>query len=524
MFQTLPTFPKHSETPGLPATNQTAEPDDWQAYRNTIWTKGFGTFPGLQHMWIVKEIPSSDREIMLSMLPPCHRHALSPGFPSAARLTDHSLPPDKDGPEVVGQKMTSKRSFSPEGSIVTDLTSAHSELSGDKYSSGNKVAKETLLQPNATQVPFNKKEGELQRGLVSGGHKVEKGFWTVSETEAVVTLEEGIPGFPSARMITSSATDTKDRIHDTTTPLLKNPQKKKRMYIAEWTAEDKENQKHLTLMAPSCPSGSRIPGFPSILPPTPSENQAVVCSVPTSDDSKPHGSELGHAQQVQSSPIEAGSIASTRMISPAVEHAYEVKSKESSEGACVVDGYETVASILAPSSCGAAEAVQPKGSSSSVDPESKDSTLPCEGFSLLSADNIALIEKANLEGLSESESESKHGVELQKSAEPYAWDLAEDRSASASPTSESDDGSLVVVGSSRAMKKWPPLTEAEIDEISKTQLEGAESKERIPFHSWDSKDRLFTEQGLGQTSVEGEPGCEAEIVQKVTEPVPLDDG
>lgn len=184
--------------------------------------------------------------------------------------------------------------------------------------------------------------------------------------------------------------------------------------------------------------------------------------------------------------------------------------------------YETVASILAPSSSGVAEAVQPKGASSSVDLESNDSTIPYDGFPPLSLDNIALIEKANREGLSESESESKHGIEFLKSAEPYMWDLAEDRSASASPTSGSDDESSGVDGSS-AMKKWPPLTEADIDEISKAQLEGAE-KQRVSFDSWDSKDRLSTEQGLVQTSAKGETGCQAEIGQKVTENALLDNG
>ena len=173
--------------------------------------------------------------------------------------------------------------------------------------------------------------------------------------------------------------------------------------------------------------------------------------------------------------------------------------------------YETVASILAPSGSGAAEAVRPQGASSSPDPESKNSTIPFDGFPPLSPDDIALIETANHEGLSESETESKRGKEPPMSAEPYMWDLAgEDRSASAS--SEGSDGSPEVVGSS-AMKKWPPLTEADIDEISKAQLEGAE-KEQVSFDPWGSKDRLVPKQGLVQSSVEGETLCQAEIGQK----------
>ena len=79
--------------------------------------------------------------------------------------------------------------------------------------------------------------------------------------------------------------------------------------------------KHLALMAPSCPSVAQIPGFPSILPQTPTESQAVVGSMPTNDDSKPQ--ELQHADHSQSSPIEASSIGltSTPLNVPAVEQA-----------------------------------------------------------------------------------------------------------------------------------------------------------------------------------------------------------
>ena len=188
---------------------------------------------------------------------------------------------------------------------------------------------------------------------------------------------------------------------------------------------------------------------------------------------------------------------------------------------CLSHSYETVASILAPSGSGAAEAVRPQGTPSSPDPESKDTTIPCDGFPPLSPDHIALIETANHEGLSESESESerKRGIKPPMSAEPYMWDLAgEERSASAS--SEGSDGSPDVVGSS-AMKKWPPLTEADIDEISKAQLEGV-AKEQVSFDPWGGKDGLVPKQGSVQSSVEGETTCQAEIGQKGAESALLD--
>lgn len=193
MFKILPSFPNHSEISGLPATNHTAKQDDWQVYRKTIWHKGLGMCPRLQHSWKVNEMSTSDREIMLSMLPPLDtRHALSAGFPSAARLlTERFMPSNQDGPEVIRQRMTSDTSLCSKGSIVPNLMPAHSELSEDKYSSGNKKAKEIFLQPDAIQVSFTKKEVELQSALVSDGHNVERGLRTQNETEDVGTLDGG---------------------------------------------------------------------------------------------------------------------------------------------------------------------------------------------------------------------------------------------------------------------------------------------------------------------------------------------
>ncbi|KAK0154484.1 hypothetical protein N1851_003415 [Merluccius polli] len=497
----------------------------------------------------------------VSLVPHCPRASGITGFPSMTEV------------KCTGWSMESKPLWMKSDSKPLEMIMP---LSGQEQPCSFIVTSSMMTMvtscPKATQVP----------GLPSA--PVENRPPDIVSLYASTPCCSTIPGFPSARMITSSAIDTKDKLHDTK-PLLIHLLKKK-MYIAEWTSEDKGNMKHLALMAPSCPCVTQIPGFPSILP---LESQAGVCSLPTTNDSKPQ--ELCYAHLVQSSPIEASSsdFTLTPMNSPAGEHAFEVKSKESSEQAFVVDGnpqikkpkaeeldtakmhldapepdvvlgwevveadgtvtdkeiessllvkgkensglvntivgvfsrgYETVASILAPSSSGVAEAVEPKGASSSVDPESNDSIIPYDGFPPLSPDNIALIEKANHEGLSESE--SKHSIELPTSAEPYMWDLAEDRSASASPTSESDDGSSGLVSSS-AMKKWPPLTEADIDEISKAQLEGAE-KDRVSFDPWGSKDKSVTEQVLVQTLVEGETGCQAEIGEKVTEDALLDNG
>jgi hypothetical protein len=77
--------------------------------------------------------------------------------------------------------MSDGASFCSKRSVVTDLTPAHSEHSGDKYLNGTK--EDMLLQPDAIQYSFNEKEVEFQSGSASGSHKMEKGFWTQNETE-----------------------------------------------------------------------------------------------------------------------------------------------------------------------------------------------------------------------------------------------------------------------------------------------------------------------------------------------------
>ncbi|XP_059933088.1 uncharacterized protein LOC132475793 isoform X1 [Gadus macrocephalus] len=587
MSKLRPVCPKECIFPGGATLHGTTELQWISAEDESIEPKSLSG--NLQRASIfTAEGPIKDRETLKAMLALaliCPQASTIPGFPSAPRSKkephDSSLMPHcpkasaiAGFPSVTPVKCTGWL-MDPILLWMRSDSKPLDMIMPPPYSSNVTSSMMTLLTscPKATRVP----------GLPSAP--------VVNRAPDMVSLYASapccstIPGFPSARMITSSAIDKKDRTHDTKT-LTKNLPKK--MSIAEWTAVDKGNMKHLALMAPSCPSVAQTPGFPSILPQTPTMSQAVVGSMPITDDSKPQ--EPQHADPGQSSPIEASSIGFTSpsMKVPAVEQGNELKSKESSKQAFVVAGnplikkpkaeevdtakvhldppepdlvlgwevleaegtvtaqemessllvkgkeksglvntivgvfnrgYETVASILGPSGSGAAEAVRPKSVSSSLAPESNDWTIPFGGFPPLSQDNIALIETANHEGLSESE--SKPGIEPPMSAEPYMWDLAgEDRSASVS--SEGSDGSPEVVGST-AMKKWPPLTEADIDEISKAQLEGAE-KEQVSFDPWGSKDRLVPKQRLDQSLVEGGTTCQAEIGQKGAENALLEKG
>lgn len=131
--------------------------------------------------------------------------------------------------------------------------------------------------------------------------------------------------------------------------------------------------------------------------------------------------------------------------------------------------YETVASILGQSSSGLAKADNQPMAVSSMDLTDKTLTHS-DDFFLQLMDNTTPIQK--LEGQFE-DIHIKHITEYPTSIEPYMWDLAGGRTATPSPTTDSDDGFLVCT----SMKKWPPLNEADISEISKDKGEEVEEQE-----------------------------------------------
>ncbi|XP_040887350.1 uncharacterized protein ehbp1l1a isoform X2 [Toxotes jaculatrix] len=168
-------------------------------------------------------------------------------------------------------------------------------------------------------------------------------------------------------------------------------------------------------------------------------------------------------------------------------------------------GYETVVSMLGPSSNTLTEVDDQHKAISSVDLKDKTGTPSDETF-LRFADNTTPIQKKD--GLFE-DTDTEHNIEYPTSAEPYMWNLVGDRSTSPSPTTNSDDGFLVCA----SMKKWPPLTEADITEISKEDGEQVE-EQQAPLDQWLTKEGSCT--GHVQTSVYNESllaRCESEAEQ-----------
>lgn len=109
--------------------------------------------------------------------------------------------------------------------------------------------------------------------------------------------------------------------------------------------------------------------------------------------------------------------------------------------------YETVASILGPSGSILADVdLQPKAD---VDVKAKNLTAS-------TVDITTPLQKVE-------DIHSKQTTEYPQSAEPYMWNLEGRRTETPSPSTDSDDGFLICA----SMKKWPPLTAADITEITK---------------------------------------------------------
>ncbi|XP_070849683.1 uncharacterized protein ehbp1l1a isoform X2 [Chaetodon trifascialis] len=175
-------------------------------------------------------------------------------------------------------------------------------------------------------------------------------------------------------------------------------------------------------------------------------------------------------------------------------------------------GYETVASILGPSSSTLTE----------VDPQPKDiSSMDLKEKTLTTSDEFTPHFVCNTTSIQKIGGQfeaihTKHNIEYPTSG----------RSLSPSPATESDEGSSVCA----SMKKWPPLTEADITEISKASGEQIE-EQKASLDQWHTKERSLSGQDSVQTSVyiesllaRHQTETEQEEVRTVTAPSQLDKG
>ncbi|XP_053715012.1 uncharacterized protein ehbp1l1a isoform X3 [Synchiropus splendidus] len=329
-----------------------------------------------------------------------------------------------------------------------------------------------------------------------------------------------VPGFPSARTVSFTSktagetpgTLLSKRMADTVTLLSSDN-------LPLWTNEIVD-MKDMVAVAPTCPQQTKIPGFPSISPPrneTPTENlpsvlqdnnelHEVVDSTCTTTRSTEHVEEYKESSsQSLDLSLDDGECQNQKIVSQEMNEGapaegivgWEVLETEGTvtlkspdpalsakkEGSGLVKtivgvlhkGYETVASILGPSSSplaevdSHAEAVSEEKSVHSVE---KDLSGSLNGPS--PAEEISPVDD-HFEKVSEKkESESPSDIE------PYMRDLVDNGEVLSS--SDGDTGHLVHT----SMKKWPPLTEADLSEISKDDNEKVEDSEDLLTNEQDS--------------------------------------
>ncbi|XP_019955743.2 uncharacterized protein ehbp1l1a isoform X3 [Paralichthys olivaceus] len=371
-----------------------------------------------------------------------------------------------------------------------------------------------------------------------------------------------VPGFPSARMLSSEHIEIQTRTPHRKALFNKQQNEKIFLIVKFPAKLKQDEINSMAAMVPSCPHLTKTPGFPSILQLNPTEEETMAIpllsitekhtapELPYGQSAEPYpndtripgvpftsviqSTELTHVKTIKGGAKQIVDLSLQKGVSQvdriAAEETQTVKKTlDTSEPVGVLGwevleaegtiteklaetsmsaneeetpglvkaivgvfhkGYETVVSILGPSSSTVMEVNdQPKGNSF-MDLKDKRDT-PSDEFFLHVADNTTPLQK--IEGQFEDIGNDQN-IEYPESAEPYMWNLVCDQSASPSPTMDSDDWHLVCAG----MKKWPPLTEADITEISEDgeQIDGRE----VSDDQWHIEERLLSGQDSVQTS------------------------
>ncbi|XP_026209107.1 uncharacterized protein LOC113157714 isoform X3 [Anabas testudineus] len=344
-----------------------------------------------------------------------------------------------------------------------------------------------------------------------------------------------VPGLPSARTFSSECMTI--QIRPTLSKSLFEKLNNKNVFVIAHFPGKQDEMKYMVAMAPTCPLMTRISGFPSTSQFNPTEKTTItsqelsnaqstqsyhkdtrmpgVTSISVSNRStKPVNEKKSKdfAKQNIDVSVDKGKAAeeaqtmkkSLDTSEPVVVLGWEVleaegpithiqaesslSAKEEETSGLVKaivgvfhKGYETVASVLGPSSSTLAKVDhQPRPIEAFTSMDVKDKTVtPSDEFIPQFTDNTTSRQRIGgpLEHIS-----SKHST----SAEPYIWNLAGDQ-ASPSSTTNSDDKFVVC----SSMKKWPPLTEDDITEITKEDDEKLEEQQAL-LNQCQKKERSLT--------------------------------
>ncbi|XP_029609407.1 uncharacterized protein LOC115194132 isoform X7 [Salmo trutta] len=399
---------------------------------------------------------------------------------------------------------------------------------------------EWLVDPKPMFELLQKKKKKEENILPKDGSKED-----IDKTRAMVALvpccteAAGIPSFPSAPQpkkevnsvdftqscpkisslpgLPSTAKVPTGNWHVEQKPLYEKPLKDR----SEDTALSKpdlgsavgdEDLKTMVALAPSCPEAASIPGFPSVPPHSPESVEAHETSMQTKEkEVAGEPAEYVLDKGVLSSPQIEKEIQKPSAVSePELVLGWEVLEAEGSvaekpeEASGLLQnivgvfsrGYETVAAILGPSGSPPTEDVD----SSVVDPE--DSTVPSESSSDHLPDISILVQEAVSGEAPHVEGETKPTIELPTTAEPPLLTVEDKQSNSPSAVrQDSEDGFAGVEGPS-SMRKWPPLTEADLTEISRGEFV-VTGEEEVTLDSWAQIGEKSTFKGQDSGQITG---------------------
>ncbi|XP_036843640.1 uncharacterized protein LOC110531861 isoform X7 [Oncorhynchus mykiss] len=434
---------------------------------------------------------------MVALVPCCTEAAGIPSFPSAPQ-------PKKEVNSVDFTQSCPKISSLPGLPTTAKAPTGNSQVE-QKPLFEKTLKDETIrIQDRSAEFKGNMKNivarESLTPGFLSLPQPKAMEEQTMSALHPSCTNESTVAGLPSRQAIELALAQGEESV-SSMQPLYEKPLKDR----SEDTVLSKpdlgsavgdEGLKTMVALAPSCPEAASVPGFPSVPPHSPESVEAHETSMQTKEkEVAGEPAEYVLDKGVLSSPqIEKSTpeeIPKPSAVSePELVLGWEVleadgsvaEKPEEASGLLqnIVDvfsrGYETVAAILGPSGSPPTEDVD----SGVVDPE--DSAVPSESSSDPVPDISILVQEAVSGEASHVEGET-NPIELPTTPEPSLLTVEDKQSNSPSAVRQnSEDGFIGVEGPS-SMRKWPPLTEADLTEISRGEF-AVTGEEEVTLDSW----------------------------------------
>ncbi|XP_052353088.1 uncharacterized protein LOC118369143 isoform X25 [Oncorhynchus keta] len=491
MLSLMTTFPKVSSLPGFASTEGATYLDPKPMFE-LLKKKEENILP---------EDGSKDIDktrAMVALVPCCTEAAGIPSFPSAPQ-------PKKEVNSVDFTQSCPKISSLPGLPTTAKVPTGNSQVE-QKHLFEKTLKDETIrIQDRSAEFKGNMKNivarESLTPGFLSLPQPKAMEEQTMSALHPSCTNESTIAGLPSRQPIELALARGEESV-SSMQPLYEKPLKDR----SEDTVLPKpdlgsavgdEGLKTMVALAPSCPEAASVPGFPSVPPHSPESVEAHETGMQTKEkEVAGEPAEYVLDKGVLSSPqIEKSTpeeIPKPSAVSePELVLGWEVleadgsvaEKPEEASGLLqnIVDvfsrGYETVAAILGPSGSPPTEDVD----SGVADPE--DRAVPSESSSDPVPDISILVQEAVSGEAPHVEGETNPTIELPTTPEPSLLTVEDKQSNSPSAVRQDREDGFIGVEGPSSMRKWPPLTEADLTEISRGEFV-VTGEEEVTLDSW----------------------------------------